>query len=453
LVPEKLIQSLHQVPGFDEAVFRQVHVEKNPPVSIRANQQKIAGLEHTLFAGENIPWCNSGYYLPSRPVFTLDPLLHAGAYYVQEASSMFLEQAVRYILQQIPVSLALDLCAAPGGKSTHLASLLPEGSVLVSNEVIATRTPILLENLVKWGNANVMVTQNDPADFGKLGPQFDLIVVDAPCSGSGLFRRDPEAIKEWSEQAVSLCAQRQQRILADALPAMVPGGFLVYATCSYSPAEDEEILDWLLSQWELESISLPDSFTGKGVVTVQSPEMQCTGYRFFPCRVKGEGFFMAVLQKKGTWEPKKPLVKPAKAVSLPKGAVPWVKQDLPLLCYRHKDTFFGMPSLVLGYFIQWQAALHIRKAGVRLGEELHGKFNPDHDFALSKVIQKEAVPKVEVSEALALQFLRRQDIRDWGLKETGWLLVTYHGLPLGWIKNLGNRFNNYYPTGWRIRMQ
>jgi 16S rRNA C967 or C1407 C5-methylase (RsmB/RsmF family)/NOL1/NOP2/fmu family ribosome biogenesis protein len=453
LVPEKLIQSLHQVPGFDEAVFRQVHVEKNPPVSIRANQQKIAGLEHTLFAGENIPWCNSGYYLPSRPVFTLDPLLHAGAYYVQEASSMFLEQAVRYILQQIPVSLALDLCAAPGGKSTHLASLLPEGSVLVSNEVIATRTPILLENLVKWGNANVMVTQNDPADFGKLGPQFDLIVVDAPCSGSGLFRRDPEAIKEWSEQAVSLCAQRQQRILADALPAMVPGGFLVYATCSYSPAEDEEILDWLLSQWELESISLPDSFTGKGVVTVQSPEMQGTGYRFFPCRVKGEGFFMAVLQKKGTWEPKKPLVKPAKAVSLPKGAVPWVKQDLPLLCYRHKDTFFGMPPLVLGYFIQWQAALHIRKAGVRLGEELHGKFNPDHDFALSKVIQKEAVPKVEVSEALALQFLRRQDIRDWGLKETGWLLVTYHGLPLGWIKNLGNRFNNYYPTGWRIRMQ
>lgn len=428
-------------------------MEQNAPVSIRVNHQKIAVLQNSLFAGENVPWCTSGHYLPSRPVFTLDPLLHAGAYYVQEASSTFLEQAVRHILQQIPVALALDLCAAPGGKSTHLASLLPEEAVLVSNEVIATRTPILIENLVKWGNANVMVTQNDPTDFGKLGEHFDLIVVDAPCSGSGLFRRDPDAIQEWSEQAVSLCAQRQQRILADALPALVPGGFLVYATCSYSPAEDEAILDWLLSEWELESISLTDNYTGMGVVTVQSPEMQGIGYRFFPHRVKGEGFFMAVLRKSGTWEPQKQPGKLLKPVPAPQGILPWLKKEVPLLYYRHNDTFFGMPPMVFGYFRKWQTALNIRKAGVRLGEELHGKFNPDHDFALSKIIDKEAVPKVEVAEEMALQFLRRQDIKDWELKEKGWQLVTFQGLPLGWIKNLGNRYNNYYPTAWRIRMQ
>jgi len=205
-------------------------------VSVRYNPLKLA-LPANLKA---VPWCRTGAYLDQRPVFTFDPAIHAGCYYVQEASSMFLEQAVVQLKLHEKKILALDLCASPGGKTTHLASLLHPDSLILSNETIQSRLAPLKENVIKWGSGNVLVTQNDPADFASLESFFDLVVIDAPCSGEGLFRKDHDSMQQWSPQNCDLCASRQQGILKDVLPCLKPGGVLVYSTCTFNEKENEE---------------------------------------------------------------------------------------------------------------------------------------------------------------------------------------------------------------------
>src|SRR5579872_4697787 len=256
-LPEDLLASLEGLPGFDRKAFEAVHRDGPAVTSIRLNPGKIAGLEKVEGAAgaEPVPWSSFGFYLVRRPSFTFDPVFHAGAYYVQEAYGMFLEQALRQTVDLSAPLRVLDLCAAPGGPSTLLQSLLSADSLLVSNEVIRSRVPTLEENIVKWGCFNTVVTSSDPADLGRMANYFDVIVVDAPCSGSGLFRRDPAAAMEWSPDNVRLCHQRQQRILADCWPALRKDGVLIYSTCSYSWAENEDIVDWTAG--ELGATSLP----------------------------------------------------------------------------------------------------------------------------------------------------------------------------------------------------
>jgi len=349
----------------------------------------------------------------------------------------------------------LDLCAAPGGKSTHLLSILPGDAVLVSNEVIQPRTAVLLENITKWGTTRSIVTQNDPADFGKLGPSFDLLVVDAPCSGSGLFRRDAGAMKEWSTQAVEMCSQRQQRILADALPALRSGGYLLYATCSFSPDEDEKIIDWLVNTFSLEGVSLNWPNGKEGVVASHSPLANVPSYRFYPGLVKGEGFFMALLRKGGEEDTVIHKASKQKIVveKLPDAIRQWVKEPDNVQIYRHKENIYLMPPPVWQLFHQWRHQLNIRKAGVKLAEDAHGKFNPSHDFALCTQLQMDSFPKYQAEKAIALSYLRKEDFTLAPGTPTGWVLMNFQGNPLGWIKNMGNRNNNYYPKEWRIRMQ
>ncbi|MGI8634527.1 MAG: methyltransferase RsmF C-terminal domain-like protein, partial [Segetibacter sp.] len=234
VLPPALIDSLTNLPGFDKNDFIGVHEDGRQVTSIRLNPLKPTDAIKKLPDQEDVPWCSTGRYLSERPSFTLDPVFHGGAYYVQEASSMFLDHIVKeiYKTEKLPQRV-LDLCAAPGGKSTLLASALPD-SFIVSNEVIKTRVRILAENISKWGSEHVVVTNNDPKDFKRISGYFDLMVVDAPCSGSGLFRKDTDAINEWSEANVQMCSLRQQRILADAIGALKQNGFLVYSTCSYS---------------------------------------------------------------------------------------------------------------------------------------------------------------------------------------------------------------------------
>ena len=242
-----------------------------PPVSIRLNPRKTAN----AFPGtEEVPWCPNGRYLPQRPSFTADPLFHAGAYYVQEASGMALWQ-LKPFLQTINAPRVLDACAAPGGKSTLLLDIMPEDGLLVSNEIIRSRVPVLAENLARWGCSNVVVSQNDPASFSGLPDYFDLIAVDAPCSGEGMFRKDPEARKEWSPAHVEFCAQRQRRILNDLWPALKPGGLLLYSTCTFNRKEDEDQVAWLC-----------DTLGAKLILGPQ---------KYMPHKVKGEGFFMALV--------------------------------------------------------------------------------------------------------------------------------------------------------------
>jgi len=299
-------------------------------VSIRLNKQKFDSIPEL----PTVPWSNQAYFLEQRPVFALDPLWHAGAYYVQEASSMFLEQAFQQI-QTDGSKMVLDLCAAPGGKSTHLNSLINDKDLLVSNEVIRSRVPILIENLSKWGHSNFMVSNSDARQFGDLGPLFDVLVIDAPCSGEGLFRRDPEAAKEWSLENANLCSVRQRRILAESWPCLKQGGYLIYSTCTFNPAENEENLNWLRSQGGFESVRIPlqeewnvNEIDNNGIY----------GYRFLPHKVKGEGFFLSILKKTEQTEPvhfpKKLKTRLQRPTSMPDG---WLQSTTDKTFFQHND--------------------------------------------------------------------------------------------------------------------
>jgi len=260
-LPEKLLQSLESIKGFDREAFEKVHASGEQVTSIRINPQKLSEASQVPSTGgdlgEAVPWTEYGYYLNQRPSFTFDPLFHAGCYYVQEASSMFLEQAFKQTVDLSRSLRILDLSAAPGGKSTHIQSLISKDSLLVSNEVIRSRANILKDNIAKWGSDNVVVTNNDPKSFARLENYFDAIIVDAPCSGSGLFRRDEKAIDEWSENNVHLCSERQQRILADVWSALKRNGVLIYSTCSYSNEENENIVQWMTAELPIAHCPLP----------------------------------------------------------------------------------------------------------------------------------------------------------------------------------------------------
>lgn len=452
-IPPDFIRHMAGTPGWQEAAYCRVLETGEQVQSIRLNPRKWTDSQSLSFPVEAaIPWTQTGYYLPERPKYTLDPLLHAGAYYVQEASSMFLEQAVKQLMPELGGIRALDLCAAPGGKSTHLLSLLPDDAVLVSNEVIKSRVTILEENLVKWGNSNQLITNNDPRDFTELGGLFDLIVVDAPCSGSGLFRRDPKAIAEWSESAVELCSQRQKRILTDIWPCLKEGGLLIYSTCSYSLQEDEAIADWLLSQVEAESEPLqvnPDW----NIVETKSVQKAAHGYRFYPDQVRGEGFFLTTFRKReaaGTVSGRKGKNKLEKVSKQQVADISeWLKPGLSQF-YMIQENMVGMPEQVDALLAEL-GSLYVRRAGLTLGKWADRKLIPDHALALSNEVH-EAVNRIELSASQALQYLRKEEIHMPG-SAPGWNLACYKGLALGWLKVLPNRSNNYYPKEWRILMQ
>ncbi len=452
-LPAALVQSLRGLPGFDEEAFVQVHESAETVTSVRFNPGK--GLKNSCAiynetAGK-IPWSSEGYYLKQRPSFTLDPMFHAGAYYVQEASSMFLEEAVRQTCNLSEPLRVLDLCAAPGGKSTLLQSVIPDNSLLVSNEVIKPRVNILEENLSKWGGANVVVTNNDPRDFQRLPSFFDLVVVDAPCSGSGLFRKDPLAVSEWSPGNVDLCSQRQERILADVLPCLKPGGILIYSTCSYSEKEDELIASWLISELPVTGIRL---LAGNdwGLVETGSTDGKAWGYRFYPDKVKGEGFFLAAFRKTGEAAEGKHILKKSKFV-LPSASEletcsHFLDGQAQLSIFKWQDDLFAVPASLQDDMALLQALLYVKKSGVKLGKVIRNQLLPDHELAMSNLLP-EHVPCVSVQLEEALHYLRREELVT-GTAVKGWALIRYHDANLGWAKILPGRINNYYPKGWRI---
>ncbi|MDB5206434.1 MAG: hypothetical protein JWR72_1509 [Flavisolibacter sp.] len=469
-LPEKFLQSLEGLAGFDMEAFINVHEQSAAPVSIRINPAKgsVVSSEWSMvntqpIIGETevkdtdspltihhspIPWCSTGFYLSQRPSFTFDPLFHAGLYYVQEASSMFLEQPFKQLLDLQQPLKVLDLCAAPGGKSTHIQSLLSKESLLVSNEVIKQRSYVLSDNIIKWGCQNVIVTNNDPKAFQKLPGYFDVMVVDAPCSGSGLFRKDKEAIEEWSPNNVQLCSQRQQRILADALPALKQDGLLIYSTCSYSAEEDEQIIDWLVGEMDMENVALQTE-NWPDIVQTASPLTHSIGYRFYPDKIKGEGFFLACFRKKEKEQaskirPSKPEAVSAKEKSL---IEEWTTtKDLSFIYYR--DEIIALSPHLLQEFSVLQPVLNIQYAGVRIGSVLKDKVVPQHAFSQSTILSS-AIPATKLIYEDAIKYLQRQDLVI-ETATTGWQVVRYKNHSLGWINALKNRVNNYYPKEIRI---
>ncbi len=454
MLPPALIQSLQGLPGFDEQAFIEVHAIAESLTSVRLNPNKRLTLDQyaSLHFAADIPWCADAFYLQERPSFTLDPLFHAGAYYVQEPSSMFLHSAIKQWTNENDALKVLDLCAAPGGKSTLLQAALSPNSLLVCNEVIKTRVQVLKENLMKWGASNVVVTNNDPKDFARISNFFDVLVCDAPCSGSGLFRKDANAIDEWSENNVALCSQRQQRILADVLPALKKDGLLIYSTCSYSQAENEEICDWLMDNFALQNLPMKTQNEWQ-IVETESEKHHAKGYRFYPNRVKGEGFFMACFRKTLDAEngQKQKVKTQKKNADLQKMAKPFLQQASDFEMVEANGSVYAFPAMHLADIDLLRSSLYVRKAGVEIGELMRNEILPSHDLALSASMQADW-PFVDLTNEQALTYLRRQELQ-LNSDKRGWVLLKYSGLNLGWAKILPNRMNNYYPKEWRILKQ
>lgn len=417
----------------------------SPPVSIRINPKKSRAIH-----ASRIPWTEYGYYLEARPSFTLDPSYHAGAYYVQDASSMFLEQAVKQSLDLSQPLRILDLCAAPGGKSTHLLGLINSGSMLVANEVIGSRATILSENIQKWGHPNVIVTNNDPEDFQRLPGYFDAIVVDAPCSGEGLFRKDPGAMNEWSPDAVELCAQRQRRILHNVWPSLKQGGLLIYCTCTYNEKENEDNLIWLQQREGIESVVLEIN-PSWGIQKTRKGN--CTGYRFFPHALQGEGFFMAVLRKTEgemaiRMKPKAAFASPAnKTVDFFRE---WILDFSSFTFILHGELILMIPSDYQTDMEWLSEKLKVLNKGTAVATQKHEKLVPEHALALSTQVNTKNLETMELNKEQALAYLRKENLPCHD-ERRGFALVVNEGLPLGWVNLLGTRINNLYPGAWRIR--
>jgi 16S rRNA C967 or C1407 C5-methylase (RsmB/RsmF family) len=416
------------------------------PASIRINPAKW---DHLPVNDGHVPWCETGFYLNERPSFTSDPLFHAGCYYPQEASGMFIEQVLRQtglINKDIKV---LDLCGAPGGKSTHLSGLLGPESLLVANEVIRSRASVLSETVTRWGAVNTLVTGNDPSAFGVLQEYFDLILADVPCSGEGMFRNDT-AVREWSAENTRHCSERQKRIINDIWPSLKHGGILIYSTCTFNPGENEENIKWITERYESETIPLNiDSF--EGITCIEYNGIQ--GYGFYPDKIRGEGFFVSVIRKK--W------IRGNEPLKVRKRAIPghaFKELDLaqrwthfnPENIIRKGDEIISVPKGSMDLIARCPA-LRVVKSGTCISTVKDTVCLPSHELALSQGLKNGSFYQREIDLGTAISFLRRDrlDLHDL-LK--GWNLLTYRGINLGFVNNIGNRINNYHPVEWRIRL-
>lgn len=358
--------------------------ETDAPVSIRLNPEKAKELTAD---GERVPWCRNAYYLPQRPNFTYDPLLHAGCYYVQEAGSMFLDTVMQQWVPDAPVVM-IDFCAAPGGKSLLARTALAAGSVLFSNEPMRNRANILAENVEKWGYADHFVTNNFPRDYRRAKMIADVVLCDVPCSGEGMFRKDEATIREWSMQNVEKCARLQREIVVDAWSCLADGGLFIYSTCTFNTHEDEENIQWMMDELGAEvlpvKVDAAWNITGSLLDGFSQPV-----YRFIPGISKGEGLFLCVLRKGGAWQ-------------------------------------------------QGHSLKSLRKSQQNLNIIYCPKAQPD-------------MAKVEVNYQQAMAYLRHEAITLGADVPRGMVGICFEGHLLGLAKNIGNRANNLYPKEWKIR--
>ncbi len=422
-------------------------LKEPPPVSIRINTSKW---NHTPTSSSPVPWCSSGWYLNERPSYTLDPLYQAGCYYPQEASSMFLEEVFEQVAGEKNNLRVLDLCGAPGGKSTHLSSLIGENGFLVANDVIKSRAGILAENITRYGIGNAIVTNNDPLAFNRLKGYFDLILVDAPCSGEGMFG-DQTAISEWSAGNAALCSERQRRIVLDVWPSLKANGILIYSTCTFNPGENEENIKWLTDKTEASSVLL-DISKYEGIQEIGYKGI--TGYGFHPGKIKGEGLFFAVIKKPGgsSDTTKQPFRKNDNQLTNNdlKVAGNLISTSLINL-YRHGDIVYEL-SLPPEEYQFLKDYLRIIKGGTALYKNRKDDFTPLHELALFYHLRKNAFPSVELDLSQSISFLKKESLTLKNIAK-GWILLTYKSVNLGFAKNIGSRVNNYFPVDWRIRMQ
>ncbi len=412
-LPSDFIEMMRSLLGKDTDDF--LLAMQNPPVcAVRLNSRKQGA---TFPDAVPVKWCETGLYLPQRPIFTLDPLLHAGAYYVQDASSMIYREVTSRLLNVLgngeakPPVCVLDMCAAPGGKTTAIIDAIPDGSKVVTNEYVAKRAAILRENLTKWGYPNVIVTNRDTSFFSNSGNQFDIVAVDAPCSGEGMMRKDEDALAQWSPKLINDCAMLQREILANAAQCVKPGGFLIYSTCTFNHIENEENAQYICDELNLEPFN-PDFPEEWGIPRGINTNLPV--YRFMPHKTRGEGLFLAVFRKPGEWSP----------------------SHIPASINQSNNNRQNHPK------------------GSNRNLSVKGKIEdvPEIEEILSVHFDRSKYPEAYLSKEQAISYLRREAITLSPDVPKGIVIVTYKGLPLGATKNIGSRANNLYPKNWRIRM-
>ncbi len=488
MIPKAFQQQMYALLGENEAGALCTALSGgNLPTSIRTNPFKPLNDEASLFkqiaqtssseattviTQRPVAWCPSGSYLSERPPFAHDPLWHAGAYYVQEAASMFIAQAYKVIESTFSTDermgtrlRMLDLCAAPGGKSTLWRSLLPDEALLVANEPIRQRAQILAENLTKWGHPHTFVTQAFPDAFTSLEDTFDIIATDVPCSGEGMFRKDEQAREEWSPAAVISCAERQRDILTSVWPALKDGGFCVYSTCTFNCEENEDLVAWACDTLGAELVEIPTDPTWN--IAGDTTGRNLPVYHFFPHRTEGEGLFLALLRKKKgemfNYRKKlECLLDAREGHDLKKGGKSSAKPSATLLSWLEnaEDFIFQCSvdgvwtAIPRGFATTRQILANVAPlllGGIEIAAEKGKKLIPQHALAMSIAASSSAFPRVEIARDSALAYLHREAITLPTEAPRGYVLLTYRGLPLGFANNLGNRANNLYPNEWRLR--
>ncbi len=456
-LPGPFVERMRRELGDAEAEQLCLALQTEPSTSVRLNPLKM---QTSKWQAEHIEWSEYGFRLQERPSFTLDADFHAGAYYVQEASSQFagyiFECAVggRQACQGLKV---LDMCAAPGGKSTHYASLVGEQGLVVANEINRQRAMVLADNARKWGIGNMVVSCNDSSRAAQLKEWFDVVAVDAPCSGEGMFRKSDDAVEQWSEGNVAMCAERQWEILENAFQALRPGGVLIYSTCTFNRTEDEQVVNRMMEAYGDELLPVPDIVVKDewGVVTGREGVFQT--FRFFPHRVAGEGMFMAVAMKGGepmsrraTKSRGKAVVKVERREQEELGR--WVKSPADMAFFQAGEMLYGCRKELFDDIVTLSGVMSVIYSGVAMGQIFKGKLKPDAALAMYVGLNREAVANVEVDEKTALQFLGKQELSAAEFSE-GMNLVVCHGLALGFVKRIGGRVNNMYPNALRILKQ
>lgn len=444
---DKFIENINRLlPSGDACALLHAIADESPVTAVRLNPNKGFKLPTEL---SRVPWCEAGVYLNERPQFTFDPNFHAGSYYVQDPSSMFIYHVIKSLIKH-PVKY-LDLCAAPGGKTTAALQALPQGSEVIANEIMPQRAQVLRENVIKWGADNCMVTCDNPKSLGAITGNFDVIATDVPCSGEGMFRKDDEAVAQWSPALVEQCASRQREILNAVWPALKPGGLLIYSTCTYNKHENEEMVDYIINYLGATVVEVPIN-SEWNITPAIGRDYAC--YRFMPHMTQGEGLFICVLRKNhcattNIINEKRKDKKGTKNSTLP---IPdelkkWINGNY--FVGEANGIVTATPTHIKEHFNNQYKNLHIIKDfGTEMGLIKGKKIVPSHQLAMSANLATDTIATVEVDYPTAISYLRGEAICIEGPK--GYVLIRFKGAVLGWANNLGTRANNLYPKPWRI---
>lgn len=445
-LPKAFVEMLAGEPAFAGLAEA---LSSEPSVAIRINNRK----KHRNDTDTHVPWCPLGRYLKQRPAFTFDPAMHQGRYYVQDASSMITWHVVNRISSRInrPVTF-LDACAAPGGKTTAAIDALPSGSVVVANEYVPARAAILRENLIKWGYDKCIVSRGDTDRIARMSETFDIIAADVPCSGEGMMRKDPEAVAQWSPKLIEECVARQREIIDNLWQALAPGGFLIYSTCTFNHHENEEIIDYIHEQYNAETVDLeiPSEWNiAPGIDTTH----KC--YRFLPGRIRGEGLFMAVIRKNGelptsqTSTRRRERISKSQTNPMVEKSRLWLTNPQDWELSTSDDRIMAIPKSATQILATANRHLNIIHYGIHLATIKGKDLIPTQSLAMSTALCPDAFPRHETDYDTAIAYLRHEAIAIPDAPR-GYVLLTYDEVPLGFVKNLGNRANNLYPAEWRI---